>query len=234
MKKLIGALSAASLLVVPAAAGAHVTLNPSTAPAKGFTELLVRVPTELDNANTTKIDMKFPHGFVQVSYEPRPGWTFNVQKTKLAKPVQTDDGPVTEEVSRLTITGTGKGEGAIAPGQFMDFPLSVQVPDQAGKKLLFPTIQTYSNGKIVRWIAPDETADTPAPHLDVTAASDSGAAAAPATTTTAKPAAATTSTKNDDTPSKGLVIFAIVLGAAALIVGLAALLTRRRGAAVAS
>jgi periplasmic copper chaperone A len=97
MKKSVAALAAGALLVVPAAAGAHVTLNPNTAPAKGFTELLVRVPNETDNTNTTKIDMQFPHGFVQVSYEPRPGWTFKVTKTKLAKPVQTDDGPVTEE-----------------------------------------------------------------------------------------------------------------------------------------
>jgi uncharacterized protein YcnI len=233
MKKLIGALAAGALLAAPAAAGAHVTLNPSTVPAKGFAELLVRVPNETDNTNTTKLDIKFPHGFVQVSYEPRPGWTFNVQKTKLAKPVQTDDGPVTEEVSRLTITGTGKGEGAIAPGQFVDFPLSVQVPDQAGKKLLFPTLQTYSDGKVVRWIAPDESADTPAPHLDVTAASDSAAPTAPAAATP-KPAAATTSSNNSDTPSKGLVIVAIVLAALALLVGLAALATRRRGAAAVS
>jgi uncharacterized protein YcnI len=233
MKKLIGALAAGALLAAPAAAGAHVTLNPSTVPAKGFAELLVRVPNETDNTNTTKLDIKFPHGFVQVSYEPRPGWTFNVQKTKLAKPVQTDDGPVTEEVSRLTITGTGKGEGAIAPGQFVDFPLSVQVPDQAGKKLLFPTLQTYSDGKVVRWIAPDESADTPAPHLDVTAASDSAAPTAPAAATP-KPAAATTSSNKSDTPSKGLVIVAIVLAALALLVGLAALATRRRGAAAVS
>jgi uncharacterized protein YcnI len=233
VKKLTAAITVGAALAVPAVAGAHVTLSPDTAPAKGFAELLVRVPNEMDNANTTKIDIKLPHGFVEASYEPKPGWTFNVQKTKLAKPVQTDDGPVNEEVSRITITGTGSGEGAIAPGQFMDFPLSVQVPDQAGKKLLFPTVQTYSNGKVVRWIAPDESADTPAPHLDVTAAGQTAGSAAPTTTTTstAKPAAATTSSTNDDTPSKGLVIAALVLGALGLVAGVASLVTARRRAA---
>jgi periplasmic copper chaperone A len=230
MKKLIAALAAGALLVVPAAAGAHVTLNPDTAPAKGFAELLVRVPNEMDNANTNKIDIKFPPGFVQVSYEPKPGWTFAVQKTKLAKPIQTDDGPVTEQVSRMTITGTGKGLGTIALGQFMDFALSVGIPDQAGKKLLFPTVQTYSNGKVVRWIAPDESADTPAPHLDVTAAASGSAAAAPSSTTAApaKPAAAATTSTKDDSASKTSVIIAIVLGAIALIIGIAALVSRRR------
>jgi uncharacterized protein YcnI len=227
MKKTVAALAAGVVLGVPAAAGAHVTINPNTAPAKGFTELLVRVPSELDNANTTKIDMKFPHGFVQVSYDPKPGWKFNVQMAKLAKPVQTDDGPVTEEVSRITISATGQG---LAPGQFTDFPLSVAVPDQAGKKLLFPTVQTYSNGKVVRWIAPDESADTPAPHLDVTAPA-SETAAAPSgsqTTTTAAPAAKSPSADTGDTPSEGLVIFAIVLGALGVLTGVAALVGRRR------
>jgi uncharacterized protein YcnI len=226
--KLITVLAISAFAALPAAASAHVTLNPDTAPAKGFAELLVRVPNETDNTNTTKIDIKFPPGFVQVSYEPKPGWSFTVQTRKLAKPVQTDDGPVTEELGRLTITGTGKGLGAIAPGQFMDFPLSVAIPDQAGKKLLFPTLQTYSDGKIVRWIAPNESADTPAPHLDVTAGSAAGHAPASAPpATTAKPAAAAT-TKKDDTPSKGLVIVALVLGALGLLSGIAALASRRR------
>jgi uncharacterized protein YcnI len=226
--KLITVLAISAFAALPAAASAHVTLSPDTAPAKGFAELLVRVPNETDNTNTTKVDIKFPPGFVQVSYQPKAGWSFTVQKRKLAKPVQTDDGPVTEEVARLTITGTGKGLGAIAPGQFMDFPLSVAIPDQTGKKLLFPTLQTYSDGKIVRWIAPDESADTPAPHLDVTAASAAGhAAATAAPATTAKPSAAATTTK-DDTPSKGLVIVALVLGALGLLTGIAALASRRR------
>jgi uncharacterized protein YcnI len=226
--KLIAGAAASALVVLPSAASAHVTLNPNTAPAKGFTELLVRVPNETDNTSTMKVDIKFPPGFVSVSYEPKAGWSFSEQKRKLAKPVQTDDGPVTEEVARLTITGTGKGIGAIAPGQFMDFPLSVQVPDQAGKTLFFPTLQTYSDAKIVRWIAPDESADTPAPHLDVTAASDGAhAAATKPAAKTATPAAAATST-SDDAPSKGLVIVALVLGALGLLTGIAALASRRR------
>jgi uncharacterized protein YcnI len=227
--KLITVLAVSAFAALPAAARAHVTLNPGTAPAKGFAELLVRVPNETNNTNTTKVDIKFPPGFVQVSYEPKPGWRFTVQKRKLAKPVQTDDGAVTEEVARLTITGTGKGLGAIAPGQFIDFPLSVAIPDQAGKKLLFPTLQTYSDGKVVRWIAPDESADTPAPHLNVTAADTGAGAATPAApATTAKPTAAATSTKNDNAASKGLVIVALVLGALGLATGIAALVGRRR------
>jgi periplasmic copper chaperone A len=229
MKKLIAAVTAAVVIALPAAAGAHVTLNPNTAAAKGFTELLIRVPNEQDNASTTKVAVQFPPGFVSASYQPKPGWTVTVQKRKLAKPVKTDDGEVTEEVAGMTFTGTGKGLGAIPPGAFQDFPISVQVPDKAGQTLWFPALQTYSNGQVVRWITKDESADEPAPHVDVTAAAGEAHAAAPTsqtTTTAAKPAAAATSS-DDDAPSKGLVIVALVLGALGLVAGIAALVTRR-------
>jgi uncharacterized protein len=39
-------------------------------------------------------------------------------------------------------------EGKIGPGQFTDFPLSVQVPGKPGDKLTFNAIQTYSNGEV--------------------------------------------------------------------------------------
>ena len=93
---------AIAVLALPVAAQAHVTLQPSEAPAGGFTVLNVRVPNERDNASTTKIDLKLPPGFIEASYEARPGWTVKVTKTKLAKPVKTDDGVVSEQVSEIT------------------------------------------------------------------------------------------------------------------------------------
>ena len=168
-RKIAVAAVAALALGVPAAAGAHVTLQPNAAAAGAFTVLNVRVPTERDNASTVKVAVQLPHGFVSVSYEPTPGWTVAVTKAKLAKPVQSDDGPIDEEVRQITFTGHG-AEGRIGPGEFMDFPLSVPIPGKAGDKLTFKALQTYSNGEVVRWIgAPDS--DTPAPIVNVTSAS---------------------------------------------------------------
>jgi hypothetical protein len=90
------------------------------------------------------------------------------------------------------------------------------------------SLQTYSNGKIVRWIAPDESADTPAPHLDVTAAQTGATSASPAAPATASKPTAAVTTKKNDTPSKGLVIVALVLGALGLLTGIAAIAGRRR------
>jgi uncharacterized protein YcnI len=229
-RRFAAATVAAAGLVLPAAAQAHVTVNPTTAPAGSFTELLVRVPNEQDNASTTKIDLQLPPGFVEASYEAQPGWSVKVTKRTLATPVQTDDGPVSEEVARITWTATGK-QGAIAPGQFKDFPLSVQIPDKANTALSFKTLQTYSNGQIVRWIgAPDS--DTPAPQVNVTpmAASGGHAAASPA------PAAPTPATTTSDAnrASKGLAIAALVIGILGLLLGGAALLAARRRPSVAA
>jgi periplasmic copper chaperone A len=209
----------ASALAVPAAAEAHVTLQPNSAATGAFTVENVRVPNERDNASTVKVDLQLPHGFVFASYEPKPGWKVTVTKAKLAKPSQTDDGAIDEEVRRITFTGHGPN-GRIAPGQFMDFPLSVQIPGKPGDKLTFKALQTYSNGEVVRWIgAPDS--DTPAPI--VTVIGDD-----------AKPAAAPPPARSEGGggASKGLGVAALVVGALGLVAGLAALGLRRTGVKV--
>ncbi|MEA2420819.1 MAG: hypothetical protein QOE60_3025 [Thermoleophilaceae bacterium] len=216
MRKTIAIACAATALAAPAAAQAHVTLQPNEAPAGAFARLDVRVPNERDDASTTKVEVKFPAGFAEVSTEPVPGWTTKVTKTKLAKPVTTDEGDrITEQVSTITWTGTGT-QGQIAPGQFQDFGLSVALPDEPGKSLTFKALQTYANGEVVRWIgAPD--AQEPAPQVKLTVAA---AATAPST-----PAAADTT---DDTGAPTwLAVVALLLGAAGLAAGAAALMAGR-------
>jgi uncharacterized protein YcnI len=226
MHRKLAVAVAAAALAAPAAAQAHVTLKPNTAAAGAFTVENVRVPNERDNASTVKVDVQLPPGFVSVSYQPRPGWTAKVTTQKLAKPIQTGDGPVDEQVRRITFTGHGP-DGRIAPGQFMDFPLSVQIPGKPGDKLTFKALQTYSNGEIVRWIGTPDS-DTPAPIVTVTkAASDSATSGAPsATSGSANPPA--TASAGSDGASKGLGITALIVGALGLVAGLAALAMSRR------
>jgi uncharacterized protein len=154
-----------------------------------------------------------------VSYQPLPGWAVRLTTRKLATPIRTDDGEVTEEVREVTWTGDGR-QGRIAPGQFVDFPLSVQIPDRPGTTLTFKALQTYSDGKVVRWIGP-ESADTPAPTVKVTPA-DSAGASAPAAAAPAK--AADVSGK----ASKGLAIAALIVGGLGLLAGVGGVATARR------
>jgi uncharacterized protein YcnI len=205
-----GAVAAAAL-AFPAAAAAHVTIQPSTAAAGGFTRVDVRVPNEQENAGTTKIQVQLPPGFEFVSYEPRGGWKVDVKKSG-------------DAVSEITWTGEG-AQGVIAPGQFMDFGLSLKMPEgKAGDKLTFKALQTYDNGDVVRWIGPED-ADEPAPQVTLTEAEGEAAHAAPAATST--PAAAPPASKDDD-GSDGLTIAALVIGVLGLLAGATALVATRR------
>ena len=59
----IAAAAAILALVLAPAAAAHVTVQPERAPAGGFTRLDVRVPTERDNASTTKVEVQSRTGY---------------------------------------------------------------------------------------------------------------------------------------------------------------------------
>ena len=215
----IAVATVAAALAAPVAAQAHVTVNPNTGTAGAFTKLDVRVPNEQSGASTVKLQLQLPDGFADASYEPRADWRVKVTRQKLAKPVQTDDGPVTEGVKQITWTGTGRGIGRIGPGQFMDFPLSVQIPEgSAGTTLTFKAIQTYSNGDVVRWIGAAGS-DHPAPTLKVAAASGSGSSG------TAAPAApAASSGGGSDT----IGVIALIVGGIGLVAAAAALVITRR------
>jgi uncharacterized protein YcnI len=151
-----------SALALSGAAQAHVTLHPNALPAGSFTTFVVRVPNERPKAVTTKVDVKFPRGFLFLSYEPKPGWQAQIIYRKLAKPVKLFGETFKQEVGRVVWSGR------LAPGQFVEFPLSAAMPAmRAGTVLTFKALQTYSNGEIVRWIgAPN--ADEPAPQVMLT------------------------------------------------------------------
>jgi periplasmic copper chaperone A len=220
MKRTIAAVAAmaAGALALPGAASAHVTVQPQQAQAGASTVIAVRVPNERDDASTVKVDVRMPPGFVSASWEAVPGWTVRAVKQRLTRPIQTDDGPIDEQIGEIIWTASSKKTG-IQPGEYRDFPLSVTIPGKAGETLTFKALQTYSNGDVVRWIgAPD--ADEPAPRLQLTAAraqATSRPAPAPA------PAAA-----SDDDSSNSLSVVALVIGALGFLAAIAAIVIARR------
>ena len=179
---IIGAISGVGLFALAGTAFAHVTAQPGNAAQGGNAKVAFRTPNEEDSAATVKLEVSFPtdHPIPSVLTEPIPGWTATVEKAKLATPIKTDDGEVTQAVSKITWSG-----GQIAPGQFEDFSVSLESLPSDTNKLVFKAVQTYSNGDVVRWI--DDTPaggpepEHPAPTLTLTKGTDSDAAAAPAT-----------------------------------------------------
>lgn len=191
--RIIAATVAAGALAIPAASSAHVTLQPKAQTAGAYTVVNVRVPNERDNASTTKVRVELPVGIYSVAYAAQAGWKVAVKKSTLATPVQTEDGPITERVSSVTFAGSGKGLGRIAPGQFKEFPLSLQMPDQPGATLSFPAYQWYSDGELVQWTGAAGS-EKPAPTV---------ALAAPAAALRGPVATAAHSPVADRTPAPG-------------------------------
>ncbi|HTT93082.1 MAG TPA: YcnI family protein [Solirubrobacterales bacterium] len=223
-RTLVPAALLALALLAPAAAQAHVTLQPNEAPEGAYTVLDVRVPNESADANTTKVAVRFPEGFGDVSYQAVPGWQVKVVHDKLKKPIQTDDGPVTEGVSEVIFSG-----GKLPPGEFQDFPLSVQIPGKAGEELTFKAVQTYDDGEVVRWIGAPET-EHPAPQVLVTPPKEAGQATTAADTSEGA-AANSTASSSSGSDDKGLAIAALVVAVIALLIAGAAIFGTRRGAA---
>ncbi len=230
MRRIAIAITAALALLAPAAAQAHVSLHPNEVPTGSFATLDIRVPNETDNANTVKLAVQVPPGFLDVSPEYMPGWTAKVLTSKLAKPVKTDGGTITEQVREIVWAGDGS-QGKIPPGEFLNFPISTEIPGKEGQALTFKTLQYYDNGQVVRWIGPPSS-DNPAPSIDVTAAGGplqdvAGTEAAPPSPTASASTSTTSSSGSSDSASKGLGIAALIVGALGLLAGGTALIRSR-------
>ena len=215
----VGALAAAVVLAGAGAAFAHVTVHPDSYP-QGASDgtLTFRVPNEEAKADTTRVDVFFPAAqpIASVLVSPVPGWTATVKNVKLAKPIVTDDGNITDAVSEVLWTG-----GRIAPGQYQDFTVAFGQLPTGADQLVFKTLQTYSDGDVVRWI--DEQAkgqpepEHPAPVLTLTAAAPDDGAAASASATPAAPKNTTTaSPAPSDSTARTLGIAALVVAVLAL------------------
>jgi uncharacterized protein len=210
-------------VALAAPASAHVTVSAPGATSGGSDqEITFRVPVE-KNIDTVAIAIALPTDtpIASVLIEPMEGWTYTVTNSKLATPIKTDDGEITEAVSEIDWKATA-GHG-LKPGEFGAFTIIAgQLPD--ANELEFSAIQTYSDGSLVNWnqvAAPGSTVepDNPKPTLVLAKAAD-----APQTAT----AQANTVTKSSsDTGAIVLSIIALVLAAAA--VGIA-FVSRARGA----
>ncbi|WP_012181235.1 YcnI family protein [Salinispora arenicola] len=195
-------------------ASAHITVDPKEATQGGYGRFAFRVPNESDTESTTKVEIFLPENapLGSVSTMLVPGWTAVVEKRTLDEPVEVHGSQLSEAVSK--VTWTAEPEAAIAPGTFQEFPVSVG-PLPTVDTMVFKSLQTYSDGTIVRWID-EPTADgvepeQPAPVLELVAVA---ASADPTTEGEARVA--------DDEQEAGGGL-AIGLGVAGLVAGLGGL-----------
>jgi len=218
---LAAALGAAALVLLPATAGAHVTLRADSTASGSFSALTFRGPNESESASTIKLEVQLPADtpFLSVSTKQLPGWTVKTTEAPLPEPVEAEGTKITKAVS--TVVWTASPAAGVKPGQYQDFSISVGPLPKPGA-IEIPAVQTYSDGKVVKWNEPTpasgEEPEYPVPTFVITAAetdSAEGGTAAPAPET-----GEAAGSPNDATDP-----LARVLGIGGLLVGVAGVAT---------
>ncbi len=138
------------MLLMPAGALAHARVSPSVSVSGELQLYSVAVPTEKDNATTTKVVLTVPSGFSIDSFVPSPGWHRVLQQSGSGE---------SAVVQRVTWTGGHVPTGEDALFQFLAQPAS-------SGTYRFTVEQTYSDGSIVDWTG-SENSQAPAPTIEV-------------------------------------------------------------------
>jgi uncharacterized protein YcnI len=138
----------AALAVAPLAWG-HAEISPAVVQSNLTQMFTLAVPTEKEDANTTKVELTPPQGFAIDSFVPSPGWKRDVQ--------QTGSG---EETVIQKVTWSG---GSVPPEDEAVFQFLAST--DASQSYDFEVRQFYSDGSVVDWSGP-ESSDTPAPVVE--------------------------------------------------------------------
>jgi uncharacterized protein YcnI len=222
-------------------ASAHVTANVlgETAAKGGYSKITFRVPNEDETAGTIKLEVKFPAEYPVsgARTKPMPGWTAQVNKVTLDKPVKINNAEVKEAVG--SVVWTAAAGTRIGPGEFQEFELSVgPLPDNTDE-LVMPAIQTYDNNEVVAWDQPMEDGkdepEHPAPEIALAAAGGDdhhggGAPAAEPENAAMESGDAAAATSTTDDTARWLGGIGLVLGALGVGFGVGATLRSRRTA----
>lgn len=198
--RLVAALAAAgvALLSLAGPASAHATITPSTTAAGAYTVLTVSIGHGCEGSATTKVAIQIPEEVLSVTPTRHPLWNMTERQEKLPEPVTDAHGNKVTERDAVVVYTT---KNPLPDGQRDAFELSLKLPEEEGKTLTFPVVQSCVKGENP-WTQvpaegqnPDEL-EFPAPTLTITAAEEEGGHG---------DTASTTSSDEDDasTPSSG-------------------------------
>jgi uncharacterized protein YcnI len=136
-------------LVAATTAFAHAHVSPPVALAEAGQLFSLDVPTEKEDASTTKVTLTVPSGFSIDSFVDAPGWKREVKSTGSGEDAV---------VQSVTWSGGDVPAGGAAHFAFLG-------RSDASKTYSFTVQQTYSDGSVVDWSGP-ESSDTPAPTIE--------------------------------------------------------------------
>jgi uncharacterized protein YcnI len=136
-------------LVYSASAWAHPQMSPAVALTKHAQLFTLAVPTEKEDAATTKVELAPASGFAIDSFVPSAGWTRKVQATGSG------------EETRIRSVSWSGGNVPSEEDAVFQFLASADT----AQTYSFKVRQTYSDGSVVDWVGP-ESSETPAPQVE--------------------------------------------------------------------
>jgi periplasmic copper chaperone A len=140
----------AALFCVSTLTRAHVVLAEPTAATGSYYRAAFKVGHGCEGAATIAIAITIPDGFSNVKPMPKAGWTLDIKKQKLAKPIESHGKTITEEVREIEWRG-----GSLPDEHYDEFVMAMKLPDAAGKQY-FKVSQRCTKGS-------NEWTEIPAP-----------------------------------------------------------------------
>ena len=126
-------------------ANAHVVLEYQVAPAGSTYKASFKVSHGCGASPTRQISVDIPTGVRGARPMPKPGWTLDVQREKLGRPVTSHGRTITEDVVRVTWTARTPAD-MLASAHYDEFVLSAGMPQDAGA-IYWPVRQLCEEGR---------------------------------------------------------------------------------------
>jgi uncharacterized protein YcnI len=177
MPPILRSLLPLALAGCAAAAQAHITLEYRVAPAASSYKATFKVGHGCGAAPTRQLSVAIPAGVLGAHPMPKPGWSLEIQRDKLAQPVTSHGRTVTEDVVRVTWTARTPAD-MLPSEQYDEFVLVAQLPAQPGP-LYWPVSQVCEPGRmdwteVPRPSQPASELKTPAAVLELLPAAGAG------------------------------------------------------------
>lgn len=126
-------------------ASAHVVLEYQVAPASASYKATFKVSHGCAGSPTRQIAVDIPAGMRGARPMPKPGWTLEVQREKLAQPYTSHGRSITDDVVRVTWTAKTP-EDMLPNAHYDEFVLVATTPEKAGS-VYWPVRQACAEGK---------------------------------------------------------------------------------------
>ncbi|CAN5669451.1 YcnI family protein [soil metagenome] len=146
MKHPLHSVLAIALMGIASATSAHIVLDEPAALAGTSYKAAFRVGHGCDGSPTTAIKVFMPAGFSGAKPTPKAGWVLAVRSGKLAAPYMSHGKQVTDDVTEITWTASGK-ENWLQDAWYDEFVLRGGLPEQAGA-VWFRVLQTCETGQV--------------------------------------------------------------------------------------